>query len=1325
MNHLAKFFIIGFLGAGLGLAVLAAPPPTNFLVEVDTKVPTLTCSPLGGTYVGSVTVTCSTADGMTVAYTLDTTLPSRPALFQREVQVFLNEIKTYTLTAVAWDAADNQSIPFEESYTVIVAPDDIRPRIDAFDVQPRLLNIARPAPTISWTVSDTGGSYLKQVEVWRTTDAGGAPDKNGWQKISEHSAPVNSNTWSGSASDNSLTDGVWWYGLHVLDNAGNLTDESTLGNLYEAGPIKALRDTIAPTIKINTSPEQCYKASPVLDVDFSDARGLADGFYQIDSYSGVWTAIFSNFTGADYTEDFSLSAAAWLSLSEAVHTIYFKTTDDAGNARGQDGTVSLALKKDIAPPQTSIKCNNTACSDSWYTQNVTSTLSCADTGCGCSQIYYCRDQSTSTPCTPSAQGVAREHSFVIATNGTHYVRYYSIDLAGNQETATRVQVIKIDKEKPNITAFEMKSSNPKNSHFINFWHRFATTTWQATDTGGSHLNRAQLFGALYNRTNCSDTDRTGCSWSQLGDVHPAPLNSDFWAKTPYPYPPNCPVKQNNVDACLLWHSLKVWDNAGNPVDESDPANTYKAGPIKLSIDKELPAALITAPEENSVQKPPSFELEAEFTDYGLGLEQCQYAIYDFTKKYRDIEDYDWQDMGDCAGQDEATLTQTITVGAGKDCQCPAGFTACSCLILVRAEDVVGNWSTISFRSFKVTLVPDDQPPVTTIICNGERGCECQGETCGLTDWYNTDVRIAFECQDNIACDRTYWCRGAAPCTPNYIYTGTTTLSLEASHYFSFYSVDKAQLRETVKTQKVQIDKTRPIVADPGGAPADWVSTDQTATFTSCQDALSGCNPDIYGLCSFVYPSVEQPPACIYSSSTAITAYSQVYAWAYDYASNQGISFPPVWFRIDKDKPVSDIISPPAHSWQKQNFQIQASDKDVVCNPDNPQLCLPGGSGLVADKCRYDVLDVKTNKKTKENQSRSCNLSFSVTVGPSGDCSGQGLDACEMTTINEDRTGHISERRRAASNVVPYSIDYTAPQVGQTSPLSAQRGISQEYSASVSDNIEISWCELYVDDVNRGAMALSSTPCQSCTASLSYTFTTTGPHTMYAQCADLAGNVTAGQPVTVTVETLPNVPPSAIDLLTTCDYCKSPFSFFFFWTFFDPGDTQSAYQVQIDNNSDFSSPIDSGKIPSMSWAYAYDPSQYPPEQRPTYNTTYFWRLKVWDSYNVASDWTVGPGFTTPTHAYPQVDFTWTPQRPLVNQNIQFTDNTVYASTPATWQWNFGDTSTSDLREPTHTYSNAGLYTVTFTAADADNYSCSMSKDLRAYLTLPRWQEIPPF
>jgi len=100
------------------------------------------------------------------------------------------------------------------------------------------------------------------------------------------------------------------------------------------------------------------------------------------------------------------------------------------------------------------------------------------------------------------------------------------------------------------------------------------------------------------------------------------------------------------------------------------------------------------------------------------------------------------------------------------------------------------------------------------------------------------------------------------------------------------------------------------------------------------------------------------------------------------------------------------------------------------------------------------------------------------------------------------------------------------------------------------------------------------------------------------------------------EELPNQPPNPPSLNSpqANERFDPSISVTFTWTFNDPdaGDAQSAYRFQLDDNSDFSSPIiDTGKVASS-------------ESSTTQSLLgsvglYYWRVKTWDSQNAEGDW----------------------------------------------------------------------------------------------------------
>ncbi len=63
----------------------------------------------------------------------------------------------------------------------------------------------------------------------------------------------------------------------------------------------------------------------------------------------------------------------------------------------------------------------------------------------------------------------------------------------------------------------------------------------------------------------------------------------------------------------------------------------------------------------------------------------------------------------------------------------------------------------------------------------------------------------------------------------------------------------------------------------------------------------------------------------------------------------------------------------------------------------------------------------------------------------------------------------------------------------------------------------------------------------------------------------------------------------------------------------------------------------------------------------------------------------------------VDFSWSPDSPLVGEAVQFTD--LSSSGVRSWSWRFGDGETSSEQHPTHTYDAAGTYTVTLVVSSS--------------------------
>jgi PKD repeat protein len=57
-------------------------------------------------------------------------------------------------------------------------------------------------------------------------------------------------------------------------------------------------------------------------------------------------------------------------------------------------------------------------------------------------------------------------------------------------------------------------------------------------------------------------------------------------------------------------------------------------------------------------------------------------------------------------------------------------------------------------------------------------------------------------------------------------------------------------------------------------------------------------------------------------------------------------------------------------------------------------------------------------------------------------------------------------------------------------------------------------------------------------------------------------------------------------------------------------------------------------------------------------------------------------------------------------VKFTDTSK--GSPVSWQWTFGDGTSSTLKNPSHQYTKSGTYTVALTVRDAANARSTVSK-----------------
>ncbi len=172
---------------------------------------------------------------------------------------------------------------------------------------------------------------------------------------------------------------------------------------------------------------------------------------------------------------------------------------------------------------------------------------------------------------------------------------------------------------------------------------------------------------------------------------------------------------------------------------------------------------------------------------------------------------------------------------------------------------------------------------------------------------------------------------------------------------------------------------------------------------------------------------------------------------------------------DDTPPTSEVTSP--SGCQNSDFSVSVDDSDA------------GGSGLKS--CYYKVFSAGVGW-TKEETERECNSSFTVTVGPTGDCRAQGASSCAVYVYAEDNAGNVGGE--SGRN---FAIDWTKPTSTITSPNEGSLQDSN-FSVSVDDSdgeTGLGTCYYHVYDSTAGWTKAWAT--RSCNSSFTVTVGSTG------------------------------------------------------------------------------------------------------------------------------------------------------------------------------------------------------------------------------------------
>lgn len=138
-------------------------------------------------------------------------------------------------------------------------------------------------------------------------------------------------------------------------------------------------------------------------------------------------------------------------------------------------------------------------------------------------------------------------------------------------------------------------------------------------------------------------------------------------------------------------------------------------------------------------------------------------------------------------------------------------------------------------------------------------------------------------------------------------------------------------------------------------------------------------------------------------------------------------------------------------------------------------------------------------------------------------------------------------------------------------------------------------------------------------------------------------------------------------------------------------------------------------PTM-WAWDFGDGQISSEQNPvhTYPNEGVYNVRLEASNGGGSSIRERVNYITVRIPPPVAEFTADPVSGYTPLTVNFTDTS--SGNPTSWFWDFGDSNTSTLQDPSHVYYNPGTYTVSLTATNDGGSSTATGPDLIT-VTLP--------
>ncbi len=429
-----------------------------------------------------------------------------------------------------------------------------------------------------------------------------------------------------------------------------------------------------------------------------------------------------------------------------------------------------ATPTDTIAPVTTAVLSGTLGTNGWYTSNVSASLTATDNqgGSGVKDTLVCADQTNT--CTPVIGT-----SVTVSTEGTNYIRYQSVDNAGNLESVN-VSTVKIDRTGPTapvVGALQLFSNQD-----------LQNVSWSVSTDSKSGIAGYKVYGCVVSNAVGTCTPSTELTSTDLTGYNDAS------------------VKSTNT---RYFYSVKAIDHSG--------LMSVASNIVNIIIDKTspLPPTLFQLSLNGFINSLPSVLNWSASTDPGIlasGLNN--YNVY----------------KGSVSGSLSLLTTTLDTVRTYSDSVLSEGSRS---FYGVSATDKASNEGG---RSNEESVVLDTTKPTTALT-------KTPATPNGTNGWYKTPFGINLTCADSVSgclSDSTMVSLNGANPT---VYTGTLLVDKEGTNTLTYFSTDNAGNVEITKTLQEKVDSEYPVsavsITDPDG---DAVPNDLSVAL-SATDTTSG------------------------------------------------------------------------------------------------------------------------------------------------------------------------------------------------------------------------------------------------------------------------------------------------------------------------------------------------------------------------------------------------------------------------------------------------------------------------------------------------------